>query len=74
MNRPDAIRHITEELDKAYEKHNRIPWSRHEFYGIMLEEVEEAFDDIKRNVPLSVLRKEVAQIACVCLRFLEQAE
>ncbi len=32
---------IAEELGRAYAKHGCVPWGRHEFYAILLEEVEE---------------------------------
>ena len=59
------------ELDHAYAKHGARPWSRHEFYAILKEEVDEAWDAIKGDDPVPDLLKEIMQIACVCLRYVE---
>lgn len=62
---------ILVELDRAYHQHGSFPWSRHEFYGILLEEVDEVWDDIKRDIRMEDLVKEVRQVAAMCIRFLE---
>lgn len=59
------------ELDHAYAKHAAKPWSRHEFYGVLLEEVDELWDAIKQDHPIEYVLKEAMQIACVCLRYAE---
>lgn len=41
---------VRRELAHAYSKHGRDPWSRHEFYAVLLEEVEELWEDRKRVV------------------------
>ena len=68
------ITKVMEELDRAYEKHGSEPWSRHEFYGILKEEVDETWDDIKADEPLERLLKEVVQVAAMCLRYAETGE
>jgi NTP pyrophosphatase (non-canonical NTP hydrolase) len=65
---------IEKELDRAYEKHSAEPWSRHEFYAILLEEVDELWDDIKSDQPLSVALKELVQVAAMCFRYAETGE
>lgn len=62
---------IEAELDRAYKKHAAPQWSRHEFYGVMLEEVDEAWDDNKKNAPQEQLMAEVVQIAATCVRYAE---
>jgi hypothetical protein len=62
---------IAVELCRAYKKHGRAPWSRHEFYGVILEEFEEMWDDIKADAPDEKLDKEIIQVAAMCIRFLE---
>jgi len=62
------------ELDHAYAKHGARPWSRHEFYAVMKEEVDEVWDAIKSDAPMPEVLKEVMQIAAVCLRFAETPE
>ena len=65
---------IGAELDRAYAKHGRQQWGRHEFYGIIMEEVEEMFDDIKADAPTAQLEKEIIQVAAMCFRFLETGD
>lgn len=70
--RKNIYHEISDELDRAYAKHGKEMWNRHEFYSIMLEEVDEVWDDIKSNKPFDILRKEIIQVAAMCVRFLEQ--
>jgi hypothetical protein len=69
--REAIVQDILVELDRAYYKHGDVPWSRHEFYAILLEEVDEVWDDIKHDVRMPDLVKEVHQVAAMCIRFLE---
>lgn len=62
---------VEAELTRAYNKHGAPQWSRHEFYGVMREEVDEAWDDIKKNAPQEQLIAEVVQIAAMCARYAE---
>jgi hypothetical protein len=62
---------IEKELDRAYGKHGAPQWDRHQFYGIMFEEVDEAWDDIRSNAPQEQLMAEVVQIAAMCVRYAE---
>jgi hypothetical protein len=73
-NREQIIASILEELDHAYAKHGYDLWGRHEFYAILKEEVDELWDDIKRDQPMSDIRKEALQIACVVIRYLESGD
>jgi NTP pyrophosphatase (non-canonical NTP hydrolase) len=70
--------HVTElvldELHHAYTKHGDEPWSRHEFYAILLEEVDELWDAIKRDEPLANVKAEAIQVAAVVVRFLDTDE
>ena len=65
---------IEKELDHAYEKHGTEPWSRHEFFAILLEEVDELWDDIKSDESLETLIKELVQVAAMCFRYAETGE
>ena len=49
MTRANIIAEIELELDRAYSKHGRGLWGRHEFYGVLKEEVDEAWDAIKKK-------------------------
>jgi NTP pyrophosphatase (non-canonical NTP hydrolase) len=73
-NRAEIILALSQELDRAYAKHGNQPWGRHEFYGILLEEVEEMWDAIKGDEPLERVHEEALQVACVVIRFLESGE
>lgn len=69
--RSELFEKIAEELDRAYTKHGSARWSRHEFYAILLEEVEELWADIKADAPEEVMLKELVQVAAMCVRFYE---
>lgn len=60
---------VDDELVKAITKHPHKFNSTHEGYAIILEELDEAWDEIKRN-NLKDARKEMLQVAAVALRFL----
>ncbi len=65
---------ITYELERAYAKHGRAQWGRHEFYAILKEEVDELWDDIKSDEPQAKLEKEAIQIAAMVFRYLETGD
>lgn len=65
---------VWNEVDHAYAKHGREPWGRHEFYAIMLEEVDEVWDEIKADTPTRDVLKEVVQVAAMCLRYAETGD
>lgn len=74
MEREDFWNAIKAEVDRAYKKHGSAQWGRHEFYGVMKEEVDEVWDAIKKNEPNEQLYKEIIQVAAMCLRFLETGD
>lgn len=65
---------IRKELDRAYAKHGQTPWSRHEFYGIIKEEFDELWADIKSDAPQEQLLKELVQVAAMCFRYFETGD
>lgn len=69
--RGELIGRIARELDRAYAKHGRDQWGRHEWYAILLEEVEEVWDAVKRDLPTEELEKELVQVAAMCFRYYE---
>jgi NTP pyrophosphatase (non-canonical NTP hydrolase) len=71
LSREQIIKNATEQLEKAYEKHGKEEWKRHEFYGILKEEVDEVWDEIKKDGDAKDLIAEVEQVIAVCIRFLE---
>ena len=74
MERQEFYDRVVAELEKAYAKHGKEPWGRHEFYAIVLEEMDEVWDDIKADAPKEHLIMEILQVCCVCLRFLETGD
>ena len=65
---------VSEQLARAYAKHGRDPWGRHEFYGILKEEVDELWEAIKSDASQSELMAELEQIMCVCQRYVETGD
>ena len=65
---------IRGELDHAYAKHGRDPWGRHEFYAILLEEVEELWEAIKADAPQEEVLAELRQVAAMCFRYAETGD
>lgn len=65
---------IAAELDRAYEKHGEEPWSRHEFYAILKEEVDELWDAIKHDGDTQSVLREAIQVAAMVLRYCETGD
>lgn len=72
LTRDQFVGRVIREIEGAYAKHGRQPWSRHEFYAVLLEEVDELWDAIKRDQPIDAVMDEIVQVAAMCLRFAEQ--
>lgn len=62
---------VQAELAHAYAKHGALPWSRHEFFAVLREEVDELWDDVKSDAPTENLLREMIQIAAMCVRYAE---
>jgi hypothetical protein len=65
-----------EAIKNEYERATRLhgPFnSPHEGYGVLKEEVDELWDDIKNNRNAQS-REEAIQVAAMCLRFLMDSE
>ncbi len=71
QRRADLSDRIARELSRAYGKHGMDHWGRHEFYGILLEEVEELWAAIKSDAPTEELESELVQVAAMCFRYFE---
>ena len=65
---------IEAELDRAYAKHGRESWGRHEFFAILKEEVDELWDAIKQDQPQAVVLAELRQVAAMCFRYAETGD
>jgi NTP pyrophosphatase (non-canonical NTP hydrolase) len=74
IDRIDTYAKISNELDKAYEKHGSEKWGRHEFYAVLKEEVDEVWDAIKGDEPMDEVVKEALQVAAVVFRYLETGD
>lgn len=72
--RMSLLRSIAGELEHAYRKHGRDPWGRHEFYAILLEEVEELWEAIKADAPQEEVLAELRQVAAMCFRYVETGD
>jgi N-acetylglucosamine kinase-like BadF-type ATPase len=62
------------ELERAYAKHGKAQWGRHEFYAILKEEVDELWDAIKDDAPHKKVEVEAIQIAAMVFRYLETGD
>ncbi len=67
-----AIQQVIEEYRRARRKHAAMH-SSHEGYAIILEELDEAWDEIKRNDTLRA-KEEMVQVAAMALAFLVEIE
>jgi NTP pyrophosphatase (non-canonical NTP hydrolase) len=67
----DLLDRITDELQHGYKKHGSDQWGRHEFYGVLKEEVDELWDAIKTDQPQSFVEDELVQVVAVCFRYYE---
>ena len=74
IERTTIINDVLIELERAYKKHGKDKWGRHEFYAILKEEVDEVWDGIKQDIPLDEVVKEITQVICVCIRYLETGD
>lgn len=64
----EVLAYVRRELENARRKHPTPMRSVHEGYGILKEEVDEMWDDIKVN-NLEGARKEAIQVAAMAIRF-----
>lgn len=59
------------ELQRAYKKHGKAPWGRHEFYGIAKEEFDELWEAIKLDQEDPYVIAEAVEVAAMMIRYLE---
>lgn len=74
MERAKIVERIAAELDRAYAKHGREQWGRHEFYAIIKEELDEVWDNIKADGRQDELANEIIQVAAMAFRYLETGD
>jgi hypothetical protein len=59
------------ELKRARQHHGQLH-GPHEGYAVILEELDELWDEVKkRNPDLAAMRKEAIQVAAMAIRFVE---
>lgn len=71
LTRVNILKEISDELDRAYAKHGEDKWGHHEFYGILLEEVDEVWEAIRCDAEEEHVRREAIQVAAMVFRYLE---
>jgi hypothetical protein len=75
MTRDDIFIKISNELERAYSKHGKAEWARHQFYGIVTEEYLEMQTEIFKGgeIPFDEQKmiKEIIHTAAMCVRYLE---
>jgi hypothetical protein len=74
QTREQFLARIEVELHHAYAKHGHDQWGRHEFYGVLLEEMDELWDAIKEDRPQVDVIAEMVQVAAVCFRYFETGD
>jgi hypothetical protein len=71
MNVEQACELIADELRKAMKKHSRPMASAHEGYAVILEELDELWDEVKKQYPNKGRQLEEAiQVAAMAARFM----
>ena len=68
MKQDEAFDIVKEELEQATTRYGQFN-SSHEGYAVILEELDELWDEIKGNNN-TLLRKEAKQVAAMAIRFL----
>lgn len=66
-----ALEDVYYEIRKAKAKHPGNYHSAHHGYAILLEEVDETWDEVKRD-DLEKAKKEITQVAAVAARFIAE--
>ena len=64
-----AIAEVTKEYVKATKKFSEFN-STHEGYAVILEELDELWEEIKNNSTKGPMRKEAVQVAAMGIRFM----
>ena len=71
---PEVLVEVLTELTRARTKHPKAFNSSHEGYAVLLEEVDELWQEVKAQSDerrYMAMRKECIQIAAMCLRFID---
>jgi hypothetical protein len=69
-----AVGWATKALDFAYSKHPRRHASYHESYAVLLEEVEELWEAVRKDESAWRIASEAVQVAASAMRLIADAE
>ncbi len=67
-----SLKEVLEHYQNIKIRHPENYASRHEAYGILMEEVDELWDEIKTNAPTERFKSEVLDAIVVLVRVLEE--
>jgi NTP pyrophosphatase (non-canonical NTP hydrolase) len=71
MTPEQFLKAVLDEYERANEKYDQFT-NNHEGYGVIKEEVDELWDEIKKNKGLKPnrwMKEEAVQVAAMCLKF-----
>jgi hypothetical protein len=71
----ETVKLAEAEAKRAEDKYKRPYASEHEFYGVLIEEIEELWDEIKKKDEIrdyELIKKECIQCISVIMRYLKQ--
>ena len=72
MDRKDIFYNITQDIDHILRRpYGVAPWSKHEFYGILLESVDTLWEMLKNKAPDSMIEAQAIHVAAVIASYLE---
>lgn len=69
----ELVQEVLAEYDRAAERYAPMN-SRHEGFGVLLEEVEELWDEVKKNGAAYAVKHEAIQACAMALRFLTDCQ
>ena len=69
----NSVLDIEKELNRAKDMHSGDFNSYHEAYGVLKEEVDELWDEIKlKNPDANLIYTEAKQVACMAIRIMQE--
>lgn len=71
---PRCVHDVVTQVAKIDEKHGRTYASRHEMHSVLREELDELWDEVRKNGSRERVRAELIDVMCVALRALRQLD
>lgn len=68
----DTAELIDNEIFRAKQKHPGTFNSKHEGYAVLLEEVDELWDEVKKDGSKARMKSEAVQVAAMAIRFINE--